>query len=327
MKSTTARPRNGYILLVVLGAVVALSALLFGFAHASRSHLAQADGFYRSEQAWTGAWGGLQAALAVVRDVNSLSQDPQTARLQNETVFSVGDARCTLVVTAESGLLNVNRLSGPDGRPDRPRIEVFLRLVDLLNRQRRDLPAIGYGIVPAILDWIDSDNDLTHLPFVQQESLGAENDYYAAQPRPYPCRNRPVDLLEELLPVKGMTPAILARLRPYLTCVSDGRIDLNTAPKLIVQSLSEQMDATVAEMIVRHRTHLPLTSLGDLRRVPGTTDNLSGSIRNLITFDPTEQFYRVRVQAAVQEHRCTIEALLRKNPQASTVDILYYQEL
>jgi len=319
--------QDGFILVVVLGAVLALCALLFGFSQTTRTSLTKADGFQRSEQAWNAAWGGLQFAVALVRDVNSISTDaPSSNRSAEENIFSVGDANCSVVIAEENGLLNVNRLKTADGQLDRRHIDQFLRLIDVLNHQQKDAPPLGYGIVPALIDWTDTDDDVTCLTFVQHDNLGAENDCYQACTPPYPCRNGPVDTTEELLSVRGMTPEGFDRLRPFLTCVGDGQIDINAAPKFIIQSLSEQIDATLADMIVRQRQRNPFGSVADLRRVPGLTDNVCREIQSLITVVPGERFYRVTSAGRLQNHRCTIEALLRRNTQAETVDVLQYRE-
>ena len=269
-----ARPRQGgFVLLVVLSAVLALCTLLFAFARTTRTSLAQAEGFYRTEQAWNAAWGGLQMALALIRDANDSGVDPRYARLLTaEHTFTVGDANCAVVLAAENGLLNVNRLTAPDGQIDRPHIDQFLRLIDVLNRQEKEAPPLEYGLVPALIDWVDRNDEVTCLPFVQRDNLGAENDYYQRRTPPYPCRNGPVNTLEELLWVKGMTPAGFARLRPALTCRGDGKIDINAAPAAVLQSLAEEMDPALADRIIQQRRLRPFQSLGELRRIPGMTD-------------------------------------------------------
>jgi general secretion pathway protein K len=328
MKTASRPKQGGFVLLVVLSAVMALCMLLFSFARTTRMSLAKADSFYRTEQAWNGAWGGLQIALAMIRDANDAGADPQYAKLLTaENTFAVGDANCSVVLGAENGLLNVNHLTTPDGQPDRKRVDQFLRLIDALNHQQQDLPPIEYGIVPAIIDWVDKNDDVTCLAFVQHDNLGAENDYYQMRTPPYPCRNGPVHALEELLWVKGMTPEGFARLRPSLTCLGDGKIDINAAPKPVLQSLSEQMDAALADMIIQQRKRKPFQSLGELRNVPGMTDAVCGDIGSLCTVNPKEHFYRVTSQGRLQDYHGTIEALLRKNAQAGTVDIIQYREL
>jgi general secretion pathway protein K len=327
---TRTRPvqkRDGFILLVVLGVVLVLCVLLFGFCQTTRTSLAKAESFYRTEQAWNAAWGGLQITIATIRDVNAVSANRQSAKLlTSENTFAISDANCAVAVTEENGLLNVNRLKGADGQLDRRHIDQFLRLIDVVNHEQKDSPPIEYGLVPAVIDWVDSDDEITCLPFVQRDNMGAENTDYQGSTPARSCRNRPVDSVDELLGVRGMTPESFERLRPYLTCGGDGKIDINAAPKAILQSLSEQIDAPLAEMIVQQRKLGPFKTLAELGRIPGMTDNICRAIQSLITVNPGERFYRVRAQGNAQDRRCTIEAEVRRNTQAGTVDILQYRE-
>jgi general secretion pathway protein K len=320
--------QNGFILIVVLGAVLALSALLFGFSQTTHRSLAAADSLYRTEQLRSGAWGGLQIALAAARDANDPYQDPRFAKLlTSENRFAIGDANCSVTMSEENGLLNINRLKNTDGQLDRRRIDQFLRLIDLLNREQGQTQRIGYGIVPAIIDWTDTDDEVTCLAFVGQENMGAESDYYEMQNPPGSCRNGPMATVDELLEVKGMTPESWRRLRPFLTCVGDGKININAAPQLVIESLSERMDAALAQMIVRQRKLKPFASTADLKNVPGMTDNLYQSIKDAVTVNPAERYYRVTVQGSAAQRQCTIEATIRRNTQAGSVDILLYREL
>src|SRR5204863_8122504 len=63
------------------------------------------------------------------------------------------------------------------------------------------LPGMTDTIADAILDWIDPDDD--------QRDTGAERDYYTSLDPPYAPRNGPLGSIEELLLVKGVTPALL----------------------------------------------------------------------------------------------------------------------
>jgi general secretion pathway protein K len=320
--------RDGFILIVVLGAVLALSALLFGFNQATRRSLSAADSLYRTEQMRNSAWAGLQVAVAAVREVNDLYQDPRCAGLlTGENQFVVGDANCCLTMTEESGLLNINLLKNAEGRLDRRRIDQFLRLIDLLNRERSEARRIGYGIVPAVIDWTDADDEVTYLAFVRQENMGAESDYYEMQNPPGSCRNGPMDTVDELLGVKGVTPESWRRLRPFLTCVGDGKININAAPPLVIESLSEQIDTALAQMIVKQRKLKPFANTAELRNVPGMTDNVYQSIKDAITVHPAERYYRVTSQGTAGQRQCTVEAVIRRNTQAGSVDILLYREL
>src|SRR5207247_1078297 len=63
------------------------------------------------------------------------------------------------------------------------------------------LPNMQDDIANSILDWMDPDDE--------PRSNGAENDYYQTLPNPYRAKNGPLDTIEELLLVKGVTPQLL----------------------------------------------------------------------------------------------------------------------
>ena len=56
-------------------------------------------------------------------------------------------------------------------------------------------------IADAILDWLDEDDE--------PREFGAESDYYASLPTPYRCKNGPMDSVDELLLIRGITPQML----------------------------------------------------------------------------------------------------------------------
>jgi general secretion pathway protein K len=320
--------QDGFILVVVLGAVLVLSSLLFGFNLTARTRLNAADSFYRTEQVGNSARAGLEIALAAIRDVNDLGADPRyAALLTGDNAFAIDDANCSVAIADESGLLNVNGLKTADGQLNRKIIDQFLRMIDLVNAQQDSSERIGYGIVPCLIDWVDSDDEVTRLPFIQRENTGAEDGHYQAQSRAYGCRNRPLDTVDDLLWVKGVTPQVLSRLRPYLTCLGDGKINVNAAPKLVLESLSEQMDAATAQMVLNQRRLKPFENVAQLRSLPGMTDNVYQAIKDRICVRPQDRFYRVTSRASLGDRTCTVEALLRRNPQAGTVDMILYREM
>lgn len=63
------------------------------------------------------------------------------------------------------------------------------------------LPGMTEDVAAAILDWIDEDDE--------PRELGAEVDYYSGLSPPYACKNGPLETVEELLLVRGVTPSLL----------------------------------------------------------------------------------------------------------------------
>lgn len=95
-------------------------------------------------------------------------------------------------------------------------------------------------LLDALVDWVDVDDS--------ESDHGAENSYYRSLHPSYSCRNGPVEYIEELLLVKGMTPelffgtATTEGLAAYLTVFGDdGKININTAPRLLLASLDPLM--------------------------------------------------------------------------------------
>jgi hypothetical protein len=63
------------------------------------------------------------------------------------------------------------------------------------------LPGMTEETADAILDFIDSDDEA--------REFGCESDFYTGMSPPYACRNGPLMSVEELLLVRGVTPALL----------------------------------------------------------------------------------------------------------------------
>lgn len=319
--------RSGFVLILVLGMVLLLSALLFAFNYTARGSLEIADSLDQSQQAMNCARAGLSLAIAAIADTNDLALDRRFAYLQTgEESFPVGDGSCVVAVKEESGRLNINALRDKNGQLNRKRIDQLLRLIDLLNRRKNTPQRIGYGVVPAAIDWIDPDDDPTLLSFVKSAGQGVESSYYKTLTPPYRCKNGPMDTIEELQWVKGITPDAFLALRDLLTTTGSGRVNINAAPKLVIQSLSEEMDTALAQMIVQHRELKPFETVAELREVPGMTDNIYGTIKDAIEVKPKDAYYRVSSRGQIEDRTCEIEALLHRNTRTGNVDIILYRE-
>jgi hypothetical protein len=65
----------------------------------------------------------------------------------------------------------------------------------------------------------------------------------------------------------------------------------------------------------------------ELRDVPGMTDSVYYSIKDVITVSPTEQHYLVESCGSFERLSRTIAAVMRRDTQTKTVDVLLYKEL
>jgi type II secretory pathway component PulK len=96
---------------------------------------------------------------------------------------------CRYGATDESSKINLNVMMQLD--PSGTRLYNMLML----------LPNMTSTIADCIIDWLDSDNT--------PHDDGAEDDYYMGLSPPYHCKSGPLESLEELLMVKGVTPQLL----------------------------------------------------------------------------------------------------------------------
>jgi len=107
-------------------------------------------------------------------------------------------------------------------------------------------------LLDALTDWLDEDNE--------ERDHGAENGYYQGLEPHYVCRNGPLQYPEELLLVKGFSRKLLygdkkhQGIAPYLSVSGrDGKINLNTAPLPVLQSLAEGMSEEMAQQLLAFR--------------------------------------------------------------------------
>ena len=109
------------------------------------------------------------------------------------------------------------------------------------------------AIVDSLVDWIDKDE--------RESDRGAESSYYQALKEPYACRNGPVQYIEELLLVKGITPQLLfgedkkKGLVDFLTVYgTDGKININTADTVLLKSFDVLINDELVEKLDSFRT-------------------------------------------------------------------------
>jgi general secretion pathway protein K len=329
--------KSGMVLIIVLLVIAVLTAVIFEFAYDVRLGYHLAENSLSSYQALYCAQAGLAVATAALEQYGGLWTDEKVAGILSGGVpLTVGVGHCTTSVVGERGKLNVNGLVGPDGKPVRSRIDQMLRLIDVLNAQRGPEDRISYGLVAAIIDWIDLDDQVTVLPFVQGANAGAESEYYRELEKPYYCKNRPLDALGELLLVKGMTREIfsgrtdpgreapLPGMSEYLTVYGDGMVNINDASIPVLQTLSEQMDLPLAESIVRNR---PYRTLDELTQVPGMTPDVLRVIRTMATVRPGGEYYTMTARGVVGQCVRTVRLAVRKDAAGGRVTPLMRWEM
>lgn len=248
------RGQRGAILIVVLWVVLGLAMIAVSFSASVREEAVAARGLVDVKQSYYFARAGVSYAIYQILRSRMMQATPEE-RLQrrNPDPVEVGQLRLELSdgfadieVMDETGKLNVNSAT-----------EEMLRAL-MLNVGID--PVDADIIVDSIQDWKDLDRDY--------RLNGAEDDFYRALERPYLAKNAQIDVPEELLLIRGLTPEYfygqktmvdgqpVARygLTHYLTTFtsSGNRINANSAPLPVLMSLPG-IDQAAAEAIVRER--------------------------------------------------------------------------
>jgi type II secretory pathway component PulK len=204
--------RKGSALLLVLWALLLLSAAVFGFAKWMQQDIQLHGESNRDLEARAMAHSGLAIALHPL--VSKL-----TPGLEEDLGGGLG---YRVKIQSEGGKLNIRwLLEGEDGR----KIEILKRWLEGrgLDYHQRDV------FVDCLLDWVDGDN-AHHL-----NGMEDEGDYHPP--------NRPLQDVEEIAQVRGSEPLTQTRgWKDALTIYSQGPIDLSSAePELLrlIPGLSE----------------------------------------------------------------------------------------
>ena len=135
-------------------------------------------------------------------------------------------------VEDEEGKINVNVL-------DAKTLAKFFEIVGDIDQDLAE--ELGYAIV----DWRDSDNSLSHPEY------GGEDDYYEDLEIPYEAKDYSFESLDELLLVRGMTPELFERFKPFVTIYGVGAININTAPREVLAGLG--MEESLIDAIMTFR--------------------------------------------------------------------------
>ncbi len=268
------RTNRGSAFIVALAVMVVLSIVVTTFGAELTTTLAAQRNRLDQARARRMAESGLQRALTSLleQDVNVTASTDEWAVLgtNGDEAFRIGaNGGFRIQVLDAGGFLNVNTVTEAQWE----RIGLEPDLID------------------AILDWREEG--------FQPRPQGAKDEYYNGLATPYNTKLREFDLVDELLLVRGMTPAILYRplenttnnslvsgstdvqpaLYDLLTVDSaapntqvDGTAKVNANTATVQQLTQSGLPALIATAIVTQRNTIgTFTTLGQVLAAPGMT--------------------------------------------------------
>ena len=242
-----------------------------------------------------------------------LKDDPAVDSFQDlwasEIPVITGEAQITVNIIDQERYLNPNILINKDGKTiNKKAFAVFERLFNIL----------GYdtSILFNIIDWVDKDT-ISQGGKENYDNYNAKNDY--------------LDSLEELKLIEGITPEIfngtvsagefIPGLRSLFSPYSNGKVNINTTSKYILQALDPQIDQQVALNILSYRKEKPFRTIDDLALVDGMSSDIIYRLKQLNIVDVKSENFLVDIKINFNDNIYHLMALMRRNNK--NIDIIW----
>ncbi len=302
---------RGIALVITLLVLTLLIVLILEFTSSMRIEARAAANFRDDVKAFYLARSGVTFAMAVLEDDDKTDQNYDALNelwAEKLPPIPIGDGFVTVEITDENSKINVNKM--PTGLIPKFNSEDMRALMGRYLKQFE----LEEDIANAIVDWIDKD-DRDSVPG------GAESNYYGSLEDPYEAKNKPFDSLQELRLVKGLEGEIYNQLHKNLTVNSDGWININTAGKEVLMSLSDDISEEIADEIIAFRVENPFQVKQDFEHNISISYDTYNAVGKFI--DVKSNHFSIVSSGSVNQSKKTIRAEIRR--ENNKAKILYWR--
>ena len=256
--------QDGMALLLVLVIVTLLSVLLIEFSFSTLVDLRATETFRDRTKAYYLARGGVEAARMILQQDKNVYDHPSEFWGDELANIPAGDGDVSIEISDLSGRLNANYIADSRGNP----LGSYHRFVALCEEVLQLDYTMARDLADSLVHWYNAD----------MTKVTPDDAYYGSQNPPYKRRGEKLATLEELALVRGFTPDIIERLRPYLRVVGEDRINLNTAPAEVLYAWQYSSEPGVVaiifdrwdiEALVAYRQQSPYRTMQDLSLAEG----------------------------------------------------------
>ncbi len=268
----------------------------------------------------------------------------------NVPYFPVGDGSVSVTVIDERSKINLNALVNPSS--NQVDQQVLRELRELFRFLEID-SGKSERFISSLINWTDAplegaEND--------QDSAGANGDFYSSLETPYKIKDGPLDTLQETLMIDGMDDELYNQIKDYVTVYpGDKRINFSTAPKVVIMaavkgsavpaiegqgaSSENEVDDDVAEQIadqiIAAREEEPVITQKKAREIASEIDptaQISAGLVGVTLGSGESDVFSVRAVGSLGEENPTkriIEAVIKKTRQnrEDVVNIVTWKEL
>jgi general secretion pathway protein K len=299
------KSERGIALLAVLLGIALMTMLVVDFALSSSLGYVSAANQANEVRAYYLARSGISVGLALLaadsRDQAQSSADSQADTLTDRWAapfppMPLDGGMVGLSVVDEARKLAINSMVDSNkGIPNPIVVQRVTRLFSILG--------VSEDLVPAIVDWIDPDEN--------ESPGGAEANFYLGLQPPYQPRNGPMPTLGDLRMVRGVNEAVYNRIAPFLTVMPELQVNANTASPEVLASLEPELmeDPKIVQEIIEARQTQPFTKVTDVGNLPSI-----GTVATKLTQDVTtkSQFFTIRGMGTFAGARKTVSAIFHR---------------
>lgn len=232
--------QRGFALLIVLWTVGFLALLGTRIVAAGRSDTQLADNLKQAAVLQAAADGAVQNVAFLIL----AAKDPRFQTDGGVRQLRVGQTPVFVRVENESDRINLNTASA-----------VLLRSLII---EVGSAPGLADRLAAAILDWRTSG--------ANPRRGGAKASDYRAAGRNYGPPGTPLQSVDELADVLGMTPDLFTRMAPHLTVLTDGDPDMSTRDPVVARALTDAAgvadDAGAAQQATDSLLRISATAVG-----------------------------------------------------------------
>jgi general secretion pathway protein K len=208
------------------------------------------------------------------------------------------------------GRFNLNNLRDAAGKSDPVRIKAFQSLLAQVSLAKEKID-LSPSIANRVADWLDDD--------LNSAADGAEDLEYLNLSLPYRTPNQPMASPSELAAIQGLSATDVAALLPLVSTLPQAtRVNINTAPEMVLMALHGKMDPRIVSELAAYRKEQPFeTAAAFVAKLRGDYDIVIDD--KLI--DVKSDYFLVTIDATIGRTQLRMYSLLmRNNDKITTIN-------
>ncbi len=287
------RSEKGFALIITLLVTAVIIAAVTELVYGIYISVTNTNNFKNSQKASLLARAGVDMANAGLEEMRKLNPYMTMDKEGLSFAYEKEEGNIEIRGFDEQGKVSLRIVYPNTGVSNEKLYDNYVRLLKLLDEDD--------AAADTLSDWLDMDDE--------PRRSGAEwGDYYQRLTHPYKPRNDYPDSLEETLMIKGYTPRLYRKISPFVTVYTDGLININTASKEVLMSLSDEITESLAQNIIAYRKETPFKDKSDIMKVDGF-GTLGFGLQDKITVQGS--IFRIYSKAKVEDSVREVEAVVQ----------------